>query len=207
MLLKKVRLEFTEEVLGSTPNNADIYREFIASKGPDAETREAEVARLGADEVADKGLTVFPRNGAGEPFIYDYQVKGFFKDACSALRRATGSRSSKLTAYKKVIDGTVFVQEREVPYRMPEGGEVGRCARPLRAQTAQGERVALAESETVPAGSEIEFTVALLDDKLWPTVKEWLDYGQLRGIGQWRNSGKGRFRWSLIGERQLGQLG
>ena len=26
-------------------------------------------------------------------------------------------------------------------------------------------------------------------------VREWLDYGQLRGIGQWRNSGKGRFTY------------
>ena len=28
---------------------------------------------------------------------------------------------------------------------------------------------------------------------------EWLDYGQLRGLGQWRNSGKGRFRYTLLG--------
>lgn len=27
------------------------------------------------------------------------------------------------------------------------------------------------------------------------TVREELDYGRLRGIGQWRNSGKGRFEW------------
>jgi hypothetical protein len=24
-------------------------------------------------------------------------------------------------------------------------------------------------------------------------VEEWLEYGELRGLGQWRNSGKGRF--------------
>lgn len=207
MKLCKVRLEFTEEVLGSMPNNPDIYREFIASKAEDAETIEDEVARLGADAVADKGITVFPRLEDGTPYIYDYQIKGFFKDSCGALRRATGSKSSKLTAYKKVIDGTVFIQERRIPYSVPEGAQGANCVRPLRARTAQGERVALAESETVPAGSSIEFTVALLTDSLWPTVKEWLDYGQLRGIGQWRNSGKGRFRWELLGEKQLGKLG
>jgi hypothetical protein len=30
-------------------------------------------------------------------------------------------------------------------------------------------------------------------------VKEWLDYGELRGLGQWRNSGKGKFKWEEIG--------
>ena len=27
---------------------------------------------------------------------------------------------------------------------------------------------------------------------------ECLDYGKLRGIGQWRNSGKGRYTYELI---------
>lgn len=35
----------------------------------------------------------------------------------------------------------------------------------------------------------------------WPRI-EWLDYGELRGIGQWRNSGKGRFKWHDITDSQ-----
>ena len=35
----------------------------------------------------------------------------------------------------------------------------------------------------------------LLDDSHEKAVREWLDYGILRGIGQWRNSGKGRFTY------------
>lgn len=189
----KVRLTFTEEVLGTASANPEIHREFIASKAPDAPSVEDEVAAVGADEVADKGTTVFPRGADGRPFLWDYQIKGFFKDACSMLRRAKGTKSSRLTAFKKVIDGMVFVEEREVPLRFE--GEVGSCQRPLRAQTAQGERVALAESESVPAGAVAEFTVACLDPAHVDLVREWLDYGRLRGIGQWRNSGKGRFEW------------
>jgi hypothetical protein len=75
---------------------------------------------------------------------------------------------------------------------------VGRCERPLRAQTAQGERVALASSETVPAGCTLEFTVIALREDLLDYVEEWLDYGGLRGFGQWRNSGKGCFTWELV---------
>lgn len=189
----KVRLTFAEEVLGTASANPEIHREFIASKAPDAPSVEDEVAAIGAGEVADKGTTVFPRDAEGRPFLWDYQVKGFFKDACSMLRRAKGTKSAKLTAFKKVIDGMIFVEEREIPFLFE--GEVGSCQRPLRAQTAQGERVALAESESVPAGAAVELTVACLDPAHMELVREWLDYGRLRGIGQWRNSGKGRFEW------------
>lgn len=192
----RVRLTFLDEVLGTASANPDIHREFIASKAPDAPSTEDEVAALGADSVADKGMTVFPRGDDGRPFLWDYQVRGFFKDACSMLRRSNGTKSAKLTAFKKVIDGMIFVEEREIPFEFD--GEVGNCQRPLRAQTAQGERVALAESESVPAGASVEFTVACLDPAHMELVREWLDYGCLRGIGQWRNSGKGRFEWQEL---------
>ena len=163
---------------------------------------------LGADAVAEKGMTVFPRLEDGTPFIYDYQVKGFFKDACSMLNRLTGkdpetgkkkkavNESSKLTAFKKVIDGMIFPQPRKIPIRFD--GAVGICQRPLRAQTAQGERVALAMSESVPAGATMEFSVLCLSADHLAAVREWLDYGELRGLGQWRNSGAGRFTWEEI---------
>jgi hypothetical protein len=34
-----------------------------------------------------------------------------------------------------------------------------------------------------------------LDSGCEGIIREWLDYGKLRGLGQWRNSGKGRFSW------------
>ena len=106
------------------------------------------------------------------------------------------NESSKLTAYKKVIDGLIFVQPRTIPLNTTE--PISLCQRPLRAQTAQGERVALSISESVSAGSTIEFEVVCLSDEHEKAVREWLDYGYLRGIGQWRNSGKGRFSWEEV---------
>lgn len=90
----KVRLTFTEPLLGTWPANQNVAREYIASKGPDAATIEDEVAALGADAAADKAMTVFPRNEAGQPILYDYQVKGFFKDA-AVCWAASGGKDEK----------------------------------------------------------------------------------------------------------------
>ncbi len=113
------------------------------------------------------------------------------------LRRASGTRSSKVTAYKKVIDGLVFVTPRKIPLVLPEGAEMGVLERPLRAQTARGERVALARSDTCPPGTTLEFTVTVLGKVTKVLLSEWLDYGALRGLGQWRNGGYGRFEYEL----------
>lgn len=191
----KIRIEFTEELLGTASNNKEIQREFIASKAPDAATVEEEVAAVGVDEVVEKGMTVFPRED-GKPFLYNYQVKGFLKEACKALARVPGTRSNKMKAYIKVIDGLVFVFPRKIFFTQPQ--EIGGCQRPLRAQTAQGERIALANSEKISGGAAIECEIRLLDAGHEAVVKEWLDYGALRGMGCWRNSGKGTFQWSEI---------
>lgn len=207
----QVEIEFTEEILGTASANPDLHREFIASKGP---SPEQEVMALpDVDEALRKATTVFHRTEDDEPFLFDYQVKGFLKDACGMLKRITtlkkkqdgkevvvrkGTLSSKLTAYKKVIDGLIFPEPRMIVFELPDGVEMGWCERPLRAQTAQGERIALARSETIPAGSKIRFTLRLLDNQLVPLVEEWLEYASLRGLGQWRNSGKGRFNYRVI---------
>lgn len=196
MKTMKVRLTFTEPILGTSPKNADVYRDFIGSKSPDAASVEEEVEALGVDAVTEKGMTGFPRLDDGTPFLYDYQIKGFFKDTCGGLRKVKGTESSKIKAYKKEIDRLIFPEPRCIPLMF--SGELGECQRPLRAQTMQGERVSLAISEEAPAGSVIEFSIVMLSDDHEKAVREWLDYGKYSGIGQWRNSGKGRFTWEEI---------
>ena len=194
----EAKLTFTEEVLGTSPNDEDIYRNFIGSKAPDAQTVEEEVAAMGADAVVEKGMTVFARDEDGKPCLYDYHIKGHFKDACSMLKKATGSLSKDIKAHKKMIDGLIFVNPRLIPLEIPEGKTMGVCQRPLRAQTAQGERVALAMSESVPAGTTCTIEITCLADDDVKYVREWLDYGHFRGIGQWRNAGKGSYVWEEI---------
>jgi hypothetical protein len=76
--------------------------------------------------------------------------------------------------------------------------------RSLRAETMQGDRTALAKSEAVEAGC----TMPVLDpaekgngigSKAKPVrvnldvIRQWFNYGQLSGLGQWRNGSFGRF--------------
>lgn len=203
-----VKLVFIEPILGTASNNKELYTEFIASKAPDAASKAEEIEALGAETVEEKGMTVFPRNGEGQPIIWNYQVKGFFKEACSMLQRMKGEKCSKesckLKAHKKIVDGCIepvaadgigreFVLKRKDP-----SAEIRIYQRPLRGQTAQGERIALSSSEELPAGTSVEFWIRTPDIYV-DAVKEWLSYGKFHGMCQWRNAGNGRFNWLDLG--------
>lgn len=192
----KVKLTFTESILGMSPANENIYRDFIGSKAPDAASVEEEVEALGAENYVEKQMTVFPKDENGNPFIYDYHVKGFFKDSCGGLRKVKGTESSKEKAYKKTIDKLIFPAPRKILFE--NYGEIGECQRPLRASTPQGERVSIAISEEIPAGASVTFDILILSDEHEKLVREWLDYGKLGGFGQWRSSGHGRFEWEEV---------
>ena len=199
----KVKITLLEDMLGTAPNNKEIYTDYLASKAPEGKNVKDEIDTIdepdGIEEM--RQMTVFHRNpNTDQPIIFDYLVKGFFKNACSAMREVPKSESSKIKAYKKKIDNLVFVAPRMIDIDM--AGEMTICERPLRAQTAQGERVALSCSESIPAGSTMEIEITTLTDDLMNTVIEWLDYGKLNGLGQWHNSGKGRFSWEDITDKQ-----
>lgn len=188
-------------VLGSLPASEELYTQFIASKDPKANKDEAE----DFIQMEEKGLTVFPRMPNGNEIIMvDYQLKGFFKEAINNLKADNG-----VAAGRKKVDNFIFIGPRFIPI-MKDGkpivDEDGRLERPLRASTMQGERVSLASSEVIDTPWELEFTVTLLKDGgtkaskplSWDIVEEALDYGNFKGLGQWRNGGYGRFAWELV---------
>ena len=193
-----VRLTMLEETLGMMPSDKDICETYIAGNAPDAKSMAEEIEAIGVEAFVEKQKTIFPKMPDGTPFFWDYQLRGMFKDSIGMLRKVPNSPCSKLKAYKKAVDGLLFVKERKVPIHV--SGPMGDCQRPLRTSGPSGERVALAHSETVPAGSYIEFTIEMWTDDLEPVVRQCLDYGTRRGLGQWRNSGKGIFEWEEIDE-------
>lgn len=195
-----VEITLIEEMLGTAPSKEDIYKNFVQSK---AEERDpAELEAFDFDDELERGTTIFPRDEDGAPAIWNYQLKGYFKESCRMLKKADGDYAVKKTkAFLKEIDGLVFIEPRLIRINLPEGVEdVGVCERPLRASTAQGERVALTRSETVPAGSTFKTRIVFLNKGDEQIIKECLDYGRFHGLGQWRNSGKGSFTWREIGE-------
>ncbi len=200
---RKFRITGITEILGSLPASEEVYTQYIASKAPDTPAED----ETDLVQMEEKGLTVFARKpGGNELILLDYQIKGFLKEAVNNLKADNG-----VGAGRKKIDNFVFVSPRHIPLirnGQPVIDEDERFERPLRAQTMQGERVALASSELVRDPWEIEIEITLLDNNstkaskavTWETITSALDYGFLKGLGQWRNGGYGRFKWEQIAE-------
>ena len=85
-----VTVTLTEPMLGTVPINPDMYREWVATRNPNsAEEALAEVATVpDMEDLVEKGTTGFHRidgDPNGQPFLYDYVIKGHFKAACGAV--------------------------------------------------------------------------------------------------------------------------
>jgi hypothetical protein len=197
----KIEITLLEPMLGTLSGNPEIAKEFIQSKHPNgmqldelhAETPEAEIT---------KTSTVFPREN-GKVFIWDYQIRGFFKEAFGAIIDSEEFTQEQLkmvqlTKYlhKRTVDNQIFVNPRKIFAEFT--GETTWCERPLRCMTMQGERISVARSEELPAGTKFHCEIIIRKDSLADYITEALDYGQFKGLGQWRNSGRGRFEWKQI---------
>ena len=218
MIALNVKFTLDTPMLGTKPLDPKIFATYIASlrsKGAaqdeiDRATQRAQMAQDKAD-AAEKTLTVYHRLPDGKtPIIYDYMIKGWAKDTCKVLWKIPGMVSSGIKAYKQEIDGKMFVygeyadDERYIPLHLPEGAEIDVLERPLRAQTMQGERVALCSSEIVPKGTWFTAKIVLMDNRMEKFLVEWLAYGKFRGIGSWRNASYGRFSHEILNREVIG---
>lgn len=156
------------------------------------------------------------------PFIHAYQIRGSFKESISMLTKASGGKRGRdttktsfaaadITAYKKAVDGGWFVTTPRIPLYIPEtyinnvgmevpsfqNGRLQYITRPLRCETAKGPRVCLASSEFVPAGTEFEFEVHLLNGNDFVSFVETMDLKGMVGMLQWRGGGKGTLDWTI----------
>ena len=180
------------------------------------------VEEMKADNT-EASVDVFPIDPeTNNPVFWDYQIRGFFKDTMKALKdmlsikkSKEGEDEAKTSALKKLskmtvatvasfskmpatwVDRGIFVGPRKVQIEMPADGKMGYCQRPLRVEKFPKDITSLKNSETVPAGSVIKFKVGILNDADEKYVLACLHYGFLRGFGEWRNSGKGRFKFDL----------
>ena len=213
----KARITLTEPMLGTTAGDSDIVRKFIAAKVKDSKsptidkdanaTEEVDVvektlAERTADEI-ENAMTIYPTDD-GKPFIWDYQVKGFLKAAVLALCIDSGAYTKeqlkKLTltryTYKRTVDNLWFPAPRRIILNL--SGPLTVIQRPLRAETLRGERICLAISEAAPAGTTFDCEIKYINPVHENIIRACLDYGELKGLLQWRNAGWGRFTWKEL---------
>lgn len=194
--VRKVRLTLVSPILGACPQDNKLYETYIASKAPDSADIAEEIALLGAEEVAERGKTVFLRKD-GRPCLAQHVIKGFFKEATKMMRRVPGSKAGRIKNYKEQFAGGVFINNHE-PVIINFAGEMECNQRPLRIEDAAGKRTAIASSEQIPAGATMVFEIVCLTKEVYDAIPELLDYGFHHGIGQWRNGDYGRFTWEDI---------
>jgi hypothetical protein len=186
-----LKVNFIVGPLGTQPQKA-VATEYITSKAVDENGNLPEDELSTLPEALEKGTTAFHKL-EGKHIYYDYMVKGFLKEVGGAFNGTRGVKN-----LRSKIDNLVFVEPRQIPLTLPDGGELTYCERPLRAQTAQGPRTSLARSEELPAGTWFECDLVVYDGPISePLLRDLLDYGKRKGMGQWRNGGHGRFEYEL----------
>jgi len=180
----RVRIKLLEKFLGTAPD-PEVYAKYIASLAPEGTDIQDELETLEA--IEEKGTTRFHKDENGL-FIYNYMIVGFLKEAGNTLKYQLG-----IKALRSKIENYCFVEPRKIYLNKTEPDGV--LERPKRVNGPMGPQSTLGRSEYIEAGNEIEFIIKLLEHKeLKPDViLELLEYGQLKGLGQWRNGGYGSF--------------
>lgn len=197
------RLHGMTRILGAQAANPKVHSEFIAAKAVKQEKGEEQTEMLPKEELEKKGLTVFLRDD-GVLCLADYVIKGFLKEALGVIKSQVkiGSPTTK-------VDNLILVEPEYIHFT--RGGKPVTDAdeifeRPLRAMTMQGPRVSVRASEIIRPDWELEFTLTLVDNEktaksvalTWNVVEEALNYGVIKGLGQWRNGQNGRFAWEIV---------
>lgn len=202
-----IRITLTTPILGSLPGNKQIFTDHKADKIPTGDQIIEEIECI--EEVMEKATTIFPKNEKGL-FIWDYQFKGFLKESISVMVDLGTIALSKYI-YKRVVDSSIFITPRQCFFKDKDGNPILDCKeyfeRPLRATTMQGDRIALARSQILPEGIYFDAEITHLKSTNTKSkfeqvdmdkIKEALDYGKFKGLGQFRNGGYGSFEWKEI---------
>jgi hypothetical protein len=155
-----------------------------------------------------KGTTIFFWDTkTNKPCIGDHMIYGFLKAAAIAISRTLpekkGTVLNSASYTQSLINQHVRCEEQFLVFdkdiKRLENGEINCFQRSLRAMTAKGPRVSLAKSEVIEAGASVNFTLKVIkNSEVTQNVLEKLfSYGELSGIGQWRNAGYGQFKFEM----------
>jgi hypothetical protein len=200
----KVMLTLTTDMLGTKPANEDVASDQVIRKAGTEEQKKRELESL--EEVDKSCTTVFFKDKKRGLYINGYMFLGFLKHAGSVFRTidqrvqeeaGEGKKSKKWGNIAGKMDDLIIVRPDEIYLGKMEPD--GILERPIRCNTAQGPRVSVIKSEFIKAGTKLGPIEIDVLGSAGPISREMivecLDYGERVGLGQWRNSGKGRFKW------------
>lgn len=182
---------FGPTLAAAQDEEAAVYvpRAWTDPKAARARAKTDAEAAVDEDHVADEHpqqMTLFPSDAHG-PFLWDYQVRGHLKEVGNIAKTDFGipNMRAKLAAGLVVRPRRIYLH----------GQRTEPVVRPLRAQTPQGLQTAIAASEGMMAGATATFYLGrlpIMDAKITEDVlRELLDWGEIRGFGQWRTGGWG----------------
>ena len=115
----KVTMWFVQPLLGSAPSDPNIYKTFIASKAPDAPTREEELMTTTVENVASRGTNIFlRRTKTGKPTLSQHTIKGFLKERGTQEGRTVGG--IKIKNHKTKITGNITIKPSFIDLDIPE---------------------------------------------------------------------------------------
>jgi len=182
----KIKIELTEKMLGTAPD-PEIYGKYIATLAPAGTDTRDEIETLA--NIEERGTTRFHTDSEKGLFIYNYMVIGFLKEAGNSLKE-----NLSIKAVKSKIEQFVFCNPRKIYFSKVKPDGV--LERPKRVNGPMGPQSTLGRSEYVSEGTQIEFLLTIIENKeIKPeVVLDILGYGELKGLGQWRNGGYGSFK-------------
>lgn len=156
-------------------------------------------------ELDEKGITCFFRNPEDNKTVCigSHMILGFLKAAGEAISKTLPKKNGKVLHSASYTSGLLnqhvtitpkFINASKDILR-EESGKPQYLQRSLRAMTAQGPRISLAKSEVLPKETAFSFEIKVMKNSQVneDVLKTMLSYGELKGLGQWRNAGKGQF--------------
>lgn len=189
----KLTITLLDKMLGTVPYDKEVFATHVQKKARDEGVPEDQLEQevSSVESIEEKGWTGFFKDENGL-FISSHMIKGFLKNAAFVLKEQT-----KVKNAKSKVNNFVFISPKNIYVGKHEPD--GEIERPLRAETMQGPRVALARSDYLKEGTSFYCFIDILDNKeiTEKYIRELLKYGEFMGLGQWRNSGKGQFSYTL----------
>lgn len=146
----------------------------------------------------DQKSTVFMRDDDKYPILSTHMIIGNFKENLKSMvnnsEKGSTAVKSKVSA-SEIMSTDVKVIEDFVRPSLDiirnENGKAKLLERPIRFERMGKTMTAIALSEQLPEGAEIEFTLRVrAGSPFLDVLPDLLEMGKLNGIGQWRGSGK-----------------